>query len=366
MSTVTGQALFSPYKSGSLALSNRIVMASMTRGRARNPGLVPTPLQVQYYRQRAQAGLILTEGIWVSPEAIGSINVPGLFSPEQTAGWRAVTEAVHQAGGRIYAQLAHSGAVSHPDVLGGALPLAPSAINPGLKAFTPEGFKDTLTPRAMTVAQIHETISDYARAAHNARHAGFDGVELHSSMTYLLPEFLNSSLNHRTDDYGGSAQNRARIVLDILEAMIAAWGAGKVGIKLSPTVHLGGFDPTIETQATYDYLVSRLNELELSHVQLVRAQVDLKGTPVEALQDTLAHYRPRYHGTLIANGGFNSETGNAVIAAGQADLVSFATPFIGNPDLVRRWREGLPLMSSSRETYYQGEAAGYTDYPGAA
>jgi N-ethylmaleimide reductase len=181
------RALLTPYLLGGLELKNRVVMASMTRGRARNVGLVPTDLHVEYYRQRATAGLILTEGTWVSAASIGFINVPGLFTQDQVEGWKAVTEAVHGEGGRIYAQLAHSGAVSHPDFLDGEAPLGPSAVNPGLKAFTPSGFKDTVTPRAMTLAEIAETIQDYALAASNAKAVGFDGVELHSATTYLLP-----------------------------------------------------------------------------------------------------------------------------------------------------------------------------------
>ena len=255
------QTLFSPFSLGGLELKNRVVMASMTRGRARNDGLIPTPLHVEYYRQRASAGLIMTEATWVSRESIGFINVPGLFTAEQAEGWRAVTDAVHAEGGRIYSQLAHSGAGSHPDFFKGEPPLGPSAINPGLKSFTPEGFKDTVTPRAMTVEQVKATIADYAAAAHNARAAGFDGVELHSATTYLLPEFLNSALNVRQDEYGGSPENRARIVVEILEALIGVWGPGRVGIKISPTMAMGGFGPTGETVATYDYLVERLNNL---------------------------------------------------------------------------------------------------------
>jgi N-ethylmaleimide reductase len=359
-------SLFSPFKLGQLDLPNRIVMASMSRGRARNAGLVPTELHVQYYRQRASAGLILTEAVWVSRRAIGFINVPGLFTSEQVAGWRKVTDAVHAAGGRIYAQLAHSGAVSHPDFFGGALPLAPSAINPRLQSFTPEGFKETVTPRAMTLAEIRETVDEYAIAARNARSAGFDGVELHAATTYLLPEFLNSVLNQRTDEYGGSAENRSRIVLEILDALIAEWGPGRVGIKLAPTFQMGGFGPTSETVPTYNYLVGRLNTLALSHLQLVRAAGDLSGTPIEVLQNTLAYFCARYSGTLIANLGFDQASANEIIASGGADLVSFGAPFIANPDLVRRFRDGSPIASSNRETYYQGAAQGYIDYPPAA
>jgi N-ethylmaleimide reductase len=225
MSQSDKATLFTSFMLGELRMRNRVVMASMTRGRARNAELAPTALHVEYYRQRASAGLILTESTWISPRAVGFINVPGLYSGRQVEGWRAVTSAVHAEGGAIFAQLAHSGAVSHPDFFGGDLPPAPSAVNPGLRSFTPEGFKDTVTPRAMSVEEIAATVADYGAAAKNARDAGFDGVELHAATTYLLPEFLNSSLNIREDAYGGSAENRARIVLDVLDACPSAFHA---------------------------------------------------------------------------------------------------------------------------------------------
>ena len=356
--------LFSPYSLPSgLELKNRVVMAAMTRGRARNAGLIPTELHVEYYRQRAAAGLIFTESTWVNRDAIGFINVPGIFSPEQVEGWKPVTKALHAAGGRIYLQIVHSGAVSHPDFFDGLPPLAPSSVNPGLKAFTPEGFKDTVTPRAMSIPEIETTIADYAAATKNARAAGFDGVELHAATTYLLPQFLNSKLNVRTDRYGGSAENRARIVIEILQSMLSAWEPGRVGVKLSPTMAMGGFGPTDQTVSTYDHLVERLNDLALSHVQMVKAPNALAGTPIEALQDTVAYYRARLKGTLIANFGFDKASANAVLASKQADLVSFGNAFIGNPDLVRRMREDIALAPSNRDTYYQGGAEGYTDYP---
>ena len=298
-------------------------------------------------------------------DAIGFINVPGLFTERQVEGWRAVTTAVHSEGGAIFAQLAHSGAVSHPDFFDGELPPAPSAVNPGLKSFTPEGFKDTVTPRAMSVEEIASTVADYGAAAKKAREAGFDGVELHAATTYLLPEFLNSALNIRQDAYGGTAENRARIVLEVLDALIAVWGPGRVGIKISPTLAMGGFGLTDKTIETYDYLVGRLNGLALSHLQVGRMLNDLSGTPVAALQDTIGYYRARFKGTLIANFGFDRASANTAIESNQADLVSFAKPFIGNPDLVRRFREDLPLAASSPETYYQGGPQGYVDYPAA-
>jgi N-ethylmaleimide reductase len=365
MASTVSPTLFTPTRSGSLELPNRVIMASMTRGRATNRGLVPTSLHVEYYRQRASAGLVISEAIWISERAIGFVNVPGLFTSEQLIGWRAVTDAVHAEGGRIFAQLAHSGAVSHPDFFDGALPLAPSAVNPGLRSFTVEGFKPTVIPRAMTIDEIHATRDAYRAAARNARAAGFDGVELHCATSYLLPEFLNSALNLRTDEYGGSAENRARIVFEILGAMIEEWGEGRVGIKIAPTFAMGGFGPTRETPATYDLLVDGLDKLPLSHLQVVRAREDLRDSPAAGLQDTIAYYRARYRGTLIANGGFDRQSADAIIQKKVADIVSFATPFIGNPDLVERFRDDLPISPSDPTTYYQGDARGYIDYPAA-
>jgi N-ethylmaleimide reductase len=217
----------------------------------------------------------------------------------------------------------------------------------------------------MTLDQIKSTIEDYAAAAKNAKIAGFDGIELHAATTYLLPQFLNSKLNIRTDAYGGSAENRSRIVIGILEAMLAEWAPGRVGVKLSPTMAMGGFEPTDQTVATYNHLAIRLGDLPLSHVQLVRAPNDLTGTPIQVLQDTTAYFRPRLKGTLIANFGFDKASAKAVLAAKQADLVSFGSAFIGNPDLVRRMRDDIALSTSNRDLYYQGGAEGYTDYAAA-
>jgi N-ethylmaleimide reductase len=215
----------------------------------------------------------------------------------------------------------------------------------------------------MTLDDIQHTIEDYVIAARNALAAGFDGIEVHASMTYLLSEFLNSELNIRTDEYGGSVENRARIVLQILEALIGVWGVGRVGIKIAPAVQMGGFNATTETVPTFDYLVSRLDELALSHLQVVRAPESAIGTPVDALKDTVAYYRARYSGTLIANFGLNGCSGNQLIESGEADLVSFGASFIGNPDLVERMKNGVNISGSRREQYYQGGAEGYIDYP---
>jgi N-ethylmaleimide reductase len=334
----------------------------MTRGRTTNPEHIPTELQAEYYRQRASAGLIFTEGTWISQEAVGFINVPGLFSAAQTDGWRRVTDAVHEEGGVIFAQIAHSGAVSHPDFFGGTPPLAPSAVNPGLKAFTPQGFKDTVTPRAMTLDDIRRTIDDYATAGRNARRAGFDGIELHAATTYLLPEFLSSTLNVRQDSYGGSVENRTRIVLEILDALIDEWGPGRVGIKISPTLVAGNLALTEQTVPTYDHLIEALNDRQMSHLQIVRATTDLSNTPIATLHETIGYYRRLYKGTLIANLGFDRAEAATIIEAGSADLVSFGKPFIGNPDLVHRLANDLTLVEGSPATYYQGGRDGYTDY----
>jgi N-ethylmaleimide reductase len=354
--------LFSPYHFGSTELKNRVVMASMTRGRTTGPGHIPNQLQVEYYRQRASAGLVFTEGTWVNKEAVGFINVPGLFTPEQADGWRSVVDAVHEEGGVIFAQLAHSGAISHPDFFDGALPLAPSAVNPGLRAFTPTGFKETVTPREMTLEEIRQTIADYGSAARHAKLAGFDGVELHCATTYLLPQFLNSGLNLRSDEYGGSVENRCRIVLEILEALIAVWGPSRVGIKISPAVAQGGLQITSETARTYEYLVGELDWMPLSHLQLVRSVTETDAMQDRRSDDTISKFRRIFNGTLIANLGYDKLSASRLIENSGADLVSFAKPFIGNPDLVRRFERDLPLAEGSVETFYQGGAHGYTDY----
>jgi N-ethylmaleimide reductase len=360
----SNQPLLDPIRLGDIDLPNRIFMASMTRARTDNPGFVPNELQARYYAQRASAGLILTEGTWPNREGVGFINVPGLYTREQANGWRLVTDAVHEAGGHIFVQLGHIGSSSHPDLLDGALPLAPSAINPGLKAYTPSGFQDTVTPKAMDLSDIARTVDDYAKAARLAQSAGFDGVELHGISTYLIPTFLYEALNQRRDDYGGSAQNRARFPLEIIDALVSVWGAGRVGMKLSPGLTgMGNLVAGAETLATFEYLVGELSKRRLAYLQLMNPISDLTGTPIEILGRGVAkHFRPLYSGNVIANGGYTFETGNAVVREGFADAVAFAAPFISNPDLVERFSNGLKLSPSNPDTYYSGGAAGYVDY----
>lgn len=355
--------LFQPIKIGAIELPNRIAMASMSRARTDNPELVPVALQAEYYRQRASAGLILSEGTWPSEEAIGAMHIPGLFNERQAEGWKRVTDAVHGAGGRIFVQLGHCGAASHPDLHGGRLPLAPSAVGLEQPVFTPSGFKTSPIPQAMTLGDIDRTIGDYAHATRLARQAGFDGVELHGIVGYLIPEFLNENFNLRQDRYGGSIENRARFALEVLEAMIGAWSADRVGLKLSPGVGLGKLQPTPQTLPTYRYLVSQVAKLKLAYLQLYHPAGGLKGTPVEALEGgTAAYFRPLYDGVIMANGGLTQASARAMLEAGDADLVSFGAPYIANPDLVERFRDGIPLAEPDQETYYQGGARGYTDY----
>ncbi|MGI4833094.1 MAG: alkene reductase [Janthinobacterium lividum] len=358
------QPLLTPFHSAKLDLRNRVVMAPMTRSRAENAAHAPNDLMVQYYEQRDTAGLIISEGTYVNREAAGYINVPGIYTPEQVAGWRKVTNGVHAQGGKIFVQLWHVGRMSHPDLLGGNLPLAPSAINPHAQVYTPEGFKETVTPQAMTTAQIKQTIADFAQAAKNALEAGFDGMEVHSSNGYLFHQFFNGTSNHRTDEYGGSIENRARLLFDVLDAIKAAGvDMGKVGARLNPSLEgLFGMALDAETIPTFDYIVRRLNDYGLAYLHLSEPFTDVSKN--EFAEPHIAqHYRPLYQGALIINGGFDQEKGNKVIADGLADLVAFGVPYISNPDLVARFAQHAPLAPGDKDTFYAGGPKGYADYP---
>jgi N-ethylmaleimide reductase len=364
----TAQALLEEYQLGDLKLKNRVIMAPMTRARATNAGLVPTPLMARYYAQRASAGLILSEGTWMSSKAIGFINVPGIYTREQIEGWKLVTKAVHDKGGLIFSQLGHIGSASHPDFFDGELPAGPSAINPQTHSFTPEGFKETLTPRELTAAEIKQTVQDFKQAARNAKEAGFDGVEVHAQAGMLIPQFLSMATNQRADKYGGSIENRARIVFEILDAIIEVWDSTRVAIKFTPVAisHVGVVKPDEETIPMFQYILKKLSDYNLAYLHIVGPAEDLTGTPVEALQHNyFSHFRHHYRGRLMANLGFTQESGNAILIEGTADLVSFGTPFIANPDLVERFKYNLPLSEANRDTYYAGNENGYADYPAA-
>jgi N-ethylmaleimide reductase len=356
--------LLTPIHVGRYDLPNRVVMAPMTRSRADNPGNEPNAFMVKYYAQRAAAGLIITEGSQVSPQGVGYINTPGIYSPGQVEGWKAVTAAVHERGGRIFCQLWHVGRMSHPDFHQGTLPVAPSAIDPSDRVYTPAGFKETVAPRALSIDEIHAVTSDFRKGALNAVAAGFDGVEIHSANGYLFHQFFVNAANARTDEYGGSCENKARFFFETLDAVGGAVGFDRTGIRLNPSAH-GFFGITIDrdTIPTFDYISERLNDYPgLAYAHYVEPMVPVDGVPY-AEPHIARHFRPMFHGTLVINCGFNAERGNRVIEEGLADAVSFGAPFIANPDLVERIRTGEAWAMPDRTTFYTPGPRGYIDYP---
>lgn len=357
------QPLLNTYQLGPINLKNRIVMAPMTRSRADNPDNAAGPLQAEYYAQRASAGLIISEGTQISSEAVGYINTPGIHSDAQVAGWKIVTDAVHAKDGKIFAQLWHVGRISHPDMHSGALPVAPSAINPHEKVFTPAGLKETVTPRELSTEDIKRIVRDFAQAATNALEAGFDGVELHASNGYLFQQFFNKCANQRTDEYGGSIENRARFLFQVLDAVKEVIELNRVGIRLNPSLH-GMFGITLdeETIPTFEYIVKRLNDYNLAYLHLSEPFTPVDNIP-HAVKEIAKHFRPLYQGTLIINKGFNQATGNQVISEGLADLVAFGVPFISNPDLPERFAKSIELNTPDSTTFYAGGPKGFIDYP---
>ena len=357
------QVLLTPYNLSGLNLKNRMVMAPMTRSRSNNDGNVATALTAEYYAQRATAGLIITEGTFVSTKAVGFINVPAIYNEAQVAGWKLVTKAVHDKGGKIFAQLWHTGRLSHPDLHNGDLPHAPSAINPHSKAFTSAGFLDTVTPKEMTIEDIQQTIQDFKNAATNAIEAGFDGVELHAANGYLLHQFFVGASNQRTDEYGGSIENRARILFDMLDAFKGTIDYNRVGIRFNPSSHnLFGMMVDELTIPTFEYIIKRLNDYGLAYIHLTEPFSAVSEVPF-AVSEVAKHFRPLYQGTLIINKSFNKESGNKIIADNDADLVAFGVPFIANPDLVKRFETDAPLNTPDQATFYSTGATGYIDYP---
>ncbi|MDV7138760.1 alkene reductase [Maribacter sp. TH_r10] len=356
--------LLQPYKNNNLNLKNRIVMAPMTRSRANNEDKVATDgLQGLYYAQRSSAGLIITEGSQVSKKAVGYINTPGIHTDAQVEGWKKVTQRVHDNDGKIFIQLWHVGRISHPDFHNGELPWAPSAINPNAKSYTPEGFKDTVTPKQMTIEEIKTTVNEFKKAASNAMKAGFDGVEIHSSNGYLFHQFFSKCSNRRTDAYGGSIENRARFFFEVLEAMKTVIPQGKIGVRFNPSLHgMMGITIDEETIPTFEYIIDKLNDYDLAYLHLSEPFTDVSEVPF-AVTSIAKHFRPLYNGTLIINTAFDQEKGNKVITDGDADLVAFGKPYISNPDLVERFENDLALAPWDQETFYTSGIKGYTDYP---
>lgn len=357
------QALLQDYNLNGLKLPNRIAMAPMTRSRATNPEKKATAdLQGEYYKQRFSAGLLITEGSQVSEEAVGYVNTPGIYSKEQVEGWKEVTQMVHEANGRVFIQLWHVGRMSHPDFHNGKKPLSASAINPNSQSYTPDGFKDTVTPKEMSLEDIKRTIKDFANAGKNAMDAGFDGVEIHSSNGYLFHQFFNATSNAREDEYGGSIEKRAKFLFDVIDAMKEVMLEQKIGLRLNPSLHgIFGMEMDEETIPTFDYIVSKLNTYDLAYLHLSEPFNDVSEVPY-AVEEIAKHYRPLYKGTLMINAGFDQEKGNKVIEDGDADLVAYGKPYISNPDLVERFEKGVELSKWDEDTFYVPGKEGYLDY----
>ena len=358
------QALLQPFTLGSLTLPNRVVMAPMTRCRANNPGNVPNELIAEYYAQRASAGLLITEGSFVSPRGAGYIHVPGIHSEAQVEGWKGVTAAVHKAGGRIFCQLWHVGAMSHPALLGGELPLAPSAVNPGDKVFTRAGHTDTVTPKGMTEEEVRATVGEFRRAAANAVAAGFDGVELHAANGYLFHQFFANSMNKRTDAFGGTIEKRSRFLFDVLKAVGEETGLDRVGVRINPSVNgLSGILVDDETMPLFEHICTEMSKLGVGYLHVMEPFNDISGLPLPQDKSMCAHFRRFFTGAIISATDHGRLSGNATIEAGDADLIAFGRAFIANPDLVERFAQHADLNVPIRETFYTGGASGYTDYP---
>ncbi|WP_142847720.1 alkene reductase [Telmatospirillum sp. J64-1] len=352
--------LFDPVKLGPFTLRNRIAMAPLTRSRAGSDGVV-TAMTAEYYAQRASAGLIISEATNITQQGRGYAYTPGIYSEEQVAAWRQVTDAVHAKGGLIFCQLWHVGRISHPSLQpDGALPVAPSAIKPEGQAFTEQGFQPHVTPRALELDEIPGLIQDYRHATECAKRAGFDGVEIHAANGYLLDQFLRDKTNKRTDRYGGSIENRVRLMLEVTEAVIATWSADRVGIRLSPISPANDIADS-NPEAVFSYAVEQLNRFGLSYLHVVEGAT---GGPREVENGfDLQKLRKIFKGPYMANNGYDLTLAEKARAANEADLIAFGRPFIANPDLVERLQSGAPLNEPDPKTFYGGGAEGYIDYP---
>ena len=352
--------LLTPYKLGDLKLSNRIVMAPMTRCRAVSAN-VPGPLSVTYYAQRASAGLIITEGSQVSPKGVGFDRTPGIYSPDQVKSWTMVTNAVHERGGKIFLQLWHVGRMSHPDFLGGDLPVAPSALAVNEEIHTPSGKKIIPLPHALAPDEIPEIIRQFRQGAKNARDAGFDGVEIHGANGYLLDQFLRDGSNRRTDTYGGSLENRIRLPLEVTRAVMEEWDKKRIGYRLSPHFLYHGMSDS-DPRETFSRCAEELSRLGIGYIHLIEPVGGKLGI-TEPDKQIAPLIRAKFNGTLVLNGGYNAASGNEAIESGLADLVSYGVLFLANPDLPERFRMGAHLNTADISTFYLGEEKGYIDYP---
>lgn len=351
--------LFSPVKLGSITLGNRMVMAPLTRNRAGEGG-IPQAMNITYYEQRATAGLIITEATPISAMAHGYPALPGIYTPAQVAGWKKITDAVHAKGGKIVLQLWHVGRISHPSLLpNNALPVAPSAIKPAGKAFTYNGLEDFVTPRALDISELPAIVHDFTHATQCALDAGFDGVEIHAANGYLLDQFLRDGTNTRTDNYGGSIENRARLLLEVTAAVVAVAGADKVGVRISPVNPFNDMKDS-NPQALFNYVAKALSAYHLAYLHTVEGGIH-GGGDFETID--FAQIRQNFNGAYIANLAYDKERGNAAISNGSADAIAFGVPFIANPDLVERYKTDAPLNEADSKSFYGGSEKGYIDYP---
>lgn len=356
--------LFQPGRIGDIDIANRIIMAPLTRSRADEAaGDIPgSDINVEYYRQRAAAGLIISEGTQVSPVGKGYIATPGIYSDAQVEGWKKITQAVHDAGGKIVAQIWHVGRITHPELTGGAQPIAPSAIQPQAIAYTHKGKFDVPVPRALSIEEIAEVVAEFRRGAANAIRAGFDGVEIHGANGYLIDQFLRDGANQRSDRYGGSAENRTRFALEVVDAVVAEIGAGRVGIRLSPVTPFNDLADSAP-QIVFGHLIEELNKRGIAYIHLIEGAT---GGPRDVPGFDFAWARKTFKGFYIANNGYDRELAIDAIESGHADAVAFGRLALANPDLVRRLQINAPFNAPNPDTFYAAGAAGYIDYPALA
>ena len=353
--------LFEPGRIGTIEVANRVVMAPLTRSRAEEAqGDIPgSDMNIEYYRQRSNAGLIISEGTQVSPVGKGYMATPGIYSAEQVQGWKKITDAVHAAGSKIIAQIWHVGRITHPDLTGGAEPIGPSAIAPNVVAYTHNGKQEVPVPHEMSVDEIKAVVEQFRVAAANAKKAGFDGVEIHGANGYLIDQFLRNSTNHRTDSYGGSVENRSRFALEIVDAVVAELGKGCVGIRLSPVTPFNDISDS-QPQAVFGYLIEQLNQREIGFIHMIEGST---GGPREVPGFDYAWARSHFKGTYIANNGYTRDMAITAVENGTADAVSFGRMFIANPDLVTRLKTNAPMNEPDPSTFYAPGPKGYIDYP---
>ena len=359
---MSAKKLFTPVTLGGKKLKNRLAMAPMTRNRAHNKANAPTELHQKYYAQRASAGLIISEGSQVSQQAMGYIDTAGIHNDEQIHGWEKVLNKVHEKDGVMYCQLWHVGRVSHTSFHDGKPPVSSTDKNAGGQVFTADGFTSTSTPRALKTEEIPEVIADFRKAARNAITAGFDGIQIHGANGYLVEQFLHDSINDRDDRYGGSIENRARFLFEVVDAIVDEIGADRTALRLSPS-NLMNTDNDSRSKELYEYVIRKLSDdYDLTFLELVEPLADLSEQPHLA-KNVIEYYGPFYEGILMTNGRYDREEAIAVVEEGKADMVSFAREFLANPDLPERFRRNAPLNEPDRSTFYGGDAKGYTDYP---